>query len=293
MNSAIRNPRPVPAQPGSAIGSTYEPRLRAAEASAPAPIELGMSIGAIPLRLSFCDESLFEEARRRYAAYLCASNGGAAPVSIGPRSAAAEGADSARFQYRLHDALLTLSARAITFEDVRSIYTLDSFLRVTLSVLLAERGGLLLHAATIERGGRAFVFTGKSGAGKSTIASLAPPGSVLTDEISLLRFSGGVLYAWGTPFWGEFQAGDRACRLPVAGIFGLQQAGADRAERLPSARVPSALLANALCFFRHKTLHQRLLATVRDIALAVPVYRLHFRHDPAFWEVIDSWLKRN
>jgi hypothetical protein len=267
---------------------TYESRLRAAEASAPAPIELGMSIGAIPLRLSFSDENLLEEARRRYSAYLCPPNGGAVPVSIGPRSAAVAGADSARFEYSLHDALLTLSARAITFEDVRSIYTLDSFLRVTLSVLLVERGGFLLHAATIERGGRAFVFTGKSGAGKSTIASMAPPGSVLTDEISLLRFSGGVLYAWGTPFWGEFQAGDRTCSRPVAGIYAIQQAAEDRAEPLSPKEAMRVLLPNVLFFSPHKQDRQRLLVTAGRAVARVPVQRLHFRRDPAFWEAIRA-----
>jgi hypothetical protein len=89
---------------------------------------------------------------------------------------------------------------------VRNEYALDSLLRVLLSWKLLSCEGFLLHAATIVRNGKAFVFTGRSGAGKSTVASLPPAGSVLTDEISLLRRENGTWRAYGTPFWGEFRA---------------------------------------------------------------------------------------
>src|SRR5437773_8348802 len=63
---------------------------------------------------------------------------------------------------------------------------------------------LSLHdALPIFRDGKAYIFTGRSGAGKSTVASLSPEGSVLTDEISLLRREHGMWRAYGTPFWGE------------------------------------------------------------------------------------------
>jgi len=77
----------------------------------------------------------------------------------------------------------------------------------------------LLHAATVVRGGKAYVFTGRSGAGKSTVASLSPAGTVLTDEISLLRFEDGEWRAYGTPFWGEFRAAGSNSSAPIRGLF--------------------------------------------------------------------------
>ncbi|HMD84391.1 MAG TPA: hypothetical protein VKO18_06785 [Terriglobia bacterium] len=69
-------------------------------------------------------------------------------------------------------------------------YALDGVLRILHSLILAREGGFLVHAASAVRDGRAFVFAGVSGAGKTTIARLAPPDvTLLTDEISYVRNS--------------------------------------------------------------------------------------------------------
>jgi hypothetical protein len=67
-------------------------------------------------------------------------------------------------------------------------YAIDSVLRILHSLILARQGGFLVHAASAVRNGRAFLFSGVSGAGKTTISRLAPPDVVLlTDEISYVR----------------------------------------------------------------------------------------------------------
>jgi hypothetical protein len=67
-------------------------------------------------------------------------------------------------------------------------YAIDSVLRILHSLILAREGGFLVHAASAVRNGRAFLFAGVSGAGKTTISRLAPPDVVLlTDEISYVR----------------------------------------------------------------------------------------------------------
>ena len=65
---------------------------------------------------------------------------------------------------------------------------IDGVLRILHSLILALEGGFLVHAASAVRNGRAFVFAGVSGAGKTTISGLAPPDVVLlTDENSYVR----------------------------------------------------------------------------------------------------------
>jgi hypothetical protein len=67
-------------------------------------------------------------------------------------------------------------------------YSIDSVLRILHSLLLAREGGFLVHAASAIRNGRAFLFAGLSGAGKTTISRLAPPDvALLTDEVSYVR----------------------------------------------------------------------------------------------------------
>jgi hypothetical protein len=70
-------------------------------------------------------------------------------------------------------------------------YAIDAALRIMHSLLLAQAGGLLVHAASAVRNGRAFLFAGVSGAGKTTMCRLAPPDVLLlTDEISYVRHTG-------------------------------------------------------------------------------------------------------
>src|SRR5580704_4291542 len=65
-----------------------------------------------------------------------------------------------------------------------SPYAIDCVLRIVHTLILARRGGFLVHAASAIRGGKAFLFSGLSGAGKTTISRLAPPdATLLTDEI--------------------------------------------------------------------------------------------------------------
>jgi hypothetical protein len=67
-------------------------------------------------------------------------------------------------------------------------YGIDAVLRILHTLLLAREGGFLVHAASAIRNGRAYLFAGVSGAGKTTISRLAPPDvKLLTDEISYVR----------------------------------------------------------------------------------------------------------
>ena len=80
-------------------------------------------------------------------------------------------------------------------------YSIDGVLRILHSLLLAPQSGFLVHASSAVRNGRAFIFSGVSGAGKTTMARLAPPDAiVLTDEISYIRRTPSGYLACGTPF---------------------------------------------------------------------------------------------
>ena len=92
----------------------------------------------------------------------------------------------------------------VTSAQTANPYAIDAAFRILHSLLLARQGGLLVHAASAVRNGRAFLFAGVSGAGKTTISRLAPPdATLLTDEISYLRREGEGYVAYGTPFAGE------------------------------------------------------------------------------------------
>jgi len=171
---------------------------------------------------------------------------------------------------------------------VRHEYALDSLLRMYMSWALLARDGFLLHAASIVRNGKAYIFVGRSGAGKSTVASLSPRGSVLTDEISLLRLTNGAWHAFGTPFWGEFKADGQNTSAPIAGIFRLIQAQENRIEPLRPSELLRTLLPCVLFFSSNVRDHERLLQILAGACQQIRGFNLQFQKSRSFWEVLPS-----
>jgi len=244
-----------------------------------------LSIGCVPLRLRTSDMQLFRAASSRYSAFAAAA---AQPIRITLNESSRFESEPAEFGFEFEGAALHASSRETRFDGVRNEYALDSLLRVLLSWKLAGRHGFLLHAATVVRGGKAYVFTGRSGAGKSTMASLSPAGTVLTDEISLLRFKDGEWRAYGTPFWGEFRGAGSNSSAPIRGLFRLVQAAENRATPLRPLEMLRALLPNVLFFSAESEANRRLLEILSHVADSISGYELAFRKDPAFWEVLPE-----
>lgn len=72
---------------------------------------------------------------------------------------------------------------------------------MNLQVALGQRRFLLLHAAAVERDGRAIVMTGESGAGKSTLAALLQTRGwrLMADEFVLLEPAAGLVHPFPRP----------------------------------------------------------------------------------------------
>jgi len=243
------------------------------------------SIGCVPLCLEMSDLRLYGAALARYAAFTSAAE---KPIHIALNNAAPPERALPDFAYEFEGAALRAFSSDIRFDGVRNQYALDSLVRVFLSWKLLEHQGFLLHAATVMQGEKAYIFTGRSGAGKSTVASLSPAGSVLTDEISLLRREEGGWRAYGTPFWGEFKAAGSNSSAPVAGIFRLLQATENRVELLRPMTILRTLLPNVLFFSADAEANRRLLEILSRAATEIKGYNLSFSKNAAFWEVLPA-----
>jgi hypothetical protein len=244
-----------------------------------------LSIGCVPFRLQMSDARLFSAASVRYAAFTEAA---AQPIHIALNDFSLAESQPAEFACEFEGAVVRAHSQKISFDGVRNEYALDSLLRILLSWKLTARHGFLLHAATVIRNGKAYVFAGRSGAGKSTVASLSPEGSVLTDEISLLRHENGAWRAYGTPFWGEFRAAGSNTSAQVRGIFRLVQAPDNRVIPLRPVEMLRALLPNVLFFSAESEANRRLLEIVGQAVEEISSYELAFRKDATFWEVLPE-----
>ncbi|HET7340730.1 MAG TPA: hypothetical protein VFL90_04640, partial [Methylomirabilota bacterium] len=163
----------------------------------------------------------------------------------------------------------------------------DTFLRVAYSLALLPAGGLLVHAASLAREGRAWVFSGPSGSGKTTLARLSDDAALLSDEISIVRATrAGGVSCHGSPFWGDLGRPGENRAVPLAAIHFLHHAERHAATPLTPARALAALLPNVLFFAADAALVAGVLDVAARITSAVPCFTLDFRPEPAVWGVI-------
>ena len=169
-------------------------------------------------------------------------------------------------------------------------YALDSVLRILHSLVLSARGGFLLHAGSGICEERAYLFSGISGAGKTTVTRLAPPDvTLLTDEISYVRPSPAGYFAYGTPFSGELAKAGENTMAPVSALFFLEKGPENRVDELAPAEAVRRLMRNILFFAEDPELVDKLLATACDFVQTVPVRRLTFYPDSRVWDEIRNF----
>jgi hypothetical protein len=166
-------------------------------------------------------------------------------------------------------------------------YSIDTFLRLTHSLILAGQGGFLVHAASAIRGGAAYLFAGVSGAGKTTMARLAPADSVvLTDEISYVRRIGKGYRAYGTPFAGELARSGANTSAPIDALYLLEQGPDNRIERIAATDAARALMRHILFFAHEEEMVARVLDAVLKFVSTVEISRLVFTPDARAWELV-------
>ena len=169
-------------------------------------------------------------------------------------------------------------------------YSLDSVLRIVHSLILAGRGGFLLHAASAICDGRAYLFSGVSGAGKTTVTRLAPDDiTLLTDEISYIQPGAAGYAAFGTPFAGELAKAGENCSAPIAALFFLEKGPDNCIEELPSSEAIRRLMRNILFFADDPGLVKKLLETACDFVSRVPIRRLTFYPDGEVWNTVRQF----
>lgn len=157
-------------------------------------------------------------------------------------------------------------------------YPLDQLLVIQ---LLSFLDGLLLHASGITRNGKAFVFPGRSGAGKSTItkAFLGRDGiGLLSDDRVILRKMPGGFQASGTPWAGEAGVARNETR-PLGGVFFLVQARENHIRAITPAEALTRILPVTSIPWYDEQAMSSALRCCEQIIAAVPILEFSFTPD--------------
>jgi len=173
------------------------------------------------------------------------------------------------------------------FPGARAVEEVDYFLRVVCAVQVFQAGGFLFHAAGILRDGRAYVFFGPSGIGKTTISQISGEGTVLNDDLILLLPDEEHWYVHSTPYSNATQIAPLAGQFaPLGGMYRLVQDQEVFLENSTPGHTLAEIIANIPVISTDPARSTELITRCQKLLASTPVFRLHFRKDNSFWQVV-------
>jgi len=181
---------------------------------------------------------------------------------------------------------LKRSIGSLQIESVNPIDGIEYFLRVAMAFYLFDHGAILFHGAGLVRDGLAYVFFGKSGSGKTTVARLSRDAVVLNDDLVAFARNQVGWQVYATPFTNPTQVPPEFLTAPLKSLYRLVQAQDVWLEPLSPSQGLAELVANVPVISINSNRSKDLMALCTDLALTVGVSNLHFLEDDTFWGVI-------
>jgi hypothetical protein len=260
-------------------------------------LSLVIEIGQMPVRVKTSDAEFLHMLADRYAGFVTASERAeiefnvdlVAPRPGDPNADVCATQHAGRWSLTRGDfsAEWEPESRRGWIRQSANPYSIDSVLRIVHTLVLAKKNGFLLHSASAIRAGKAFLFAGVSGAGKTTISRLAPSDvTLLTDEISYVSKHSDGYVAFGTPFAGELAKIGENVSAPIAAVYLLAQGPENRIDPISLSEAARSLLSNILFFAEDEELVRAAFHSAFEFVSQVPVARLTFLPDSRVWELI-------
>jgi len=167
---------------------------------------------------------------------------------------------------------------------------IENLVRVAVAWMAAERGGMLVHAASAVWKEQGYLFYGESGAGKSTLSACNRRARIVSDDLSLLLpGDNGQLELIGSPFRGTYEEGPPVQgRFPLRAGFRLVQAAVANVKPVNRARALSELVGNLPFLAEAFGSRPDLFAAVDQAFADIPLSHLHFAKDESYWDAIEA-----
>jgi hypothetical protein len=155
------------------------------------------------------------------------------------------------------------------------------------SYIVYHNWGLILHSSCVLEDGRAHIFAGQSGAGKSTAARLSKPRDLLSDEASLVKITDHGITVYHSPFRSEETDKGRSNQAPLESIQILHQSPQNERVNMKKADAFVHLLDKVFYWSHDSEETKKIMGLLKLLVDRVPVYELYFKKDNTFWELIS------
>ena len=161
---------------------------------------------------------------------------------------------------------------------------------------LIDFEGFYLNSSAVELEGRAYLFSGPCGTGKSTHTRLwqstfGEAAQVFNDDKPALRRREGRWYAYGTPWCGKDGINQNK-KVPLAGICFLKQADHNSIRRLSKEEAIQKILSQTFHKFKKVERLDKMLTLLDQIVREIPVYELENRPEPEAAKLSYETMRR-
>jgi ABC-type molybdenum transport system ATPase subunit/photorepair protein PhrA len=171
----------------------------------------------------------------------------------------------------------------------KEIASTENCLRILYSFLLMKQKGFLLHASGVINNECGYVFFGKSGSGKTTVARLSDY-MVLSDDVVVIKKYNDTFKVCATPFGGkdiEIKRKINVCSR-VCALFSLKKDQNTWFKKLTYSQAIFSLISNVICFSTELKQIEEILNLCSDLLTRSPCYEMHFLPDKSFWRKIND-----
>ncbi|MGM7721196.1 hypothetical protein [Metabacillus sp. Hm71] len=147
--------------------------------------------------------------------------------------------------------------------------------------------GILLHSSCVLDKGSAHIFSGQSGAGKSTAAKLSFPRELLSDEATIIKITSNKIMVYDSPFRSELEGSCHSQPHILESIQLLHQSLNNKRIKLSKSSGLITIMDKVFYWTDDPQDTRRIFNLLKLLVNQVPVYDLHFQKNNTFWEMIS------
>ena len=178
-------------------------------------------------------------------------------------------------EHQMHtDRRFTQAQATINWSDPYAGAVLCSLLRIVFAQAVVYHRAVSIHASVVHLDGKAYLFMGKSGTGKSTHSALWQETfegcELLNDDNPTLRLTDEGVMAYGTPWSGKTPCYKNSC-FPLAGMVRLRQAQQNRYTEQKDITAFITVLPGCSVIRKDTKQYDTLCATLLEITEKVKV----------------------
>lgn len=177
----------------------------------------------------------------------------------------------------------------LTLDEHEYMWTCEAFYNE-----LLRHNGLMLHSSCVEKDGYAYLFSARSGTGKSTHTHLwlenLSGTRIINDDKPALMCENGVWYACGTPFSGKTDE-NLNVKIPVRAIVFLHRSETNQVKKTPAPLAVVQFLEQTINP-SDRSLAEKMLEYTDDILRKIPVFSLGCNLNPEAAEIAYNEIER-